>query len=141
MNFRLKFFGWGMEGTGLEEDEREQLFAFLAHRLGVEQPRVQPPPKIDDIELRPPRIAAPAGIAHLCTGDAYERLLHTYGKSYVETVRAWSRDFGNAPDLVTLPANEADVAAVLEWAAGANVAVIPFGTGSSVVGGVEPAVG
>ncbi len=141
MNVRLKFFGWGMEGTGLEEDEREQLFGFLAHRLGVEQPRVQPPLKIEDIELRPPRIAAPAGIAHLCTDDAYERLLHTYGKSYPETIRAWSRDFGNAPDLVILPANEADVSAVLEWAAGANVAVIPFGCGSSVVGGVEPAVG
>ena len=33
------------------------------------------------------------------------------------------------------------MAAVLDWASGANVAVIPFGCGSSVVGGVEPAVG
>ena len=141
MKSRLKFFGWGMEGTGLDEDERGKLFAFLAHRLGIEQPRVQPPLRIEDIELRPPRIAAPAGIAHLCPDDAYERLLHTYGKSYPETVRAWHRDFGNAPDLVASPANERDVAAVLEWAAGAKVAIIPFGAGSSVVGGVEPAVG
>ena len=71
----------------------------------------------------------------------YERLLHTYGKSYPETVRAWDRDFANAPDFVALPSDEADVAAVLDWASGANVAVVPFGCGSSVVGGVEPAVG
>ena len=42
---------------------------------------------------------------------------------------------------MALPATEADVAAVLDWASGAKVAVIPFGCGSSVVGGVEPAVG
>ncbi len=141
MKTRLKFFGWGLEGTGLDEHERGKLFAFLAQRLGVEQPRVQPPLQIEDIQLRPPRITAPAGIAHACTDDAYERLVHAYGKSYPETVRAWHRDFSNAPDLVASPANEREVAAVLEWAAGAKVAVIPFGAGSSVVGGVEAAVG
>ena len=56
-------------------------------------------------------------------------------------MRAFARDFANAPDLVALPESEADVAAVLDWASGAKVAVIPFGGGSSVVGGVEPAVG
>ena len=56
-------------------------------------------------------------------------------------MRAFARDFANAPDLVALPQSEADVAAVLDWASQAKVAVIPFGGGSSVVGGVEPAVG
>ena len=53
-------------------------------------------------------------------------------------MRAFARDFKNAPDLVALP-RRSRVAAVLEWASGARVAVIPFGGGSSVVGGVEPA--
>src|SRR5262249_47490765 len=44
------------------------------------------------------------------------------------------------PDFVAIPASEADVGAVLEWASGANVAIIPFGCGSSVVGAVEPIV-
>ena len=52
-----------------------------------------------------------------------------------------ARDFGNAPDFVALPADEADISALLDWASGAKVAVIPFGAGSSVVGGVEPVVG
>ena len=88
---------------------------------------------------RAPRVSAPAALAGILTQEPYERLLHTYGKSYPETIRAFARDFANAPDLVALPANEADVAAVLDWASGAKVAVIPFGGGSSVVGGVEPA--
>ncbi len=94
-----------------------------------------------DIDLRVPRVTAPGAIARLLDDAPYERLLHTYGKSYPETVRAYSRDFGNAPDLVAFPASEADVTAVLDWASEARVAVVPFGGGSSVVGGVEPAVG
>ena len=142
MDGRLKFYGWGVEGTGLDEAERERLFRFLADRLGVEQPRVVAAPRPAEIGLRAPRVAPPPGaIARLLTDDPHERLLHTYGKSYPETVRASNRDFANAPDLVALPAGEADVAALLDWASGAKVAVVPFGCGSSVVGGVEPAVG
>ena len=77
----------------------------------------------------------------MLTQDPHERLLHTYGKSYPETVRAFARDFANAPDYVALPETEADIAAVFDWASGAKIAVVPFGAGSSVVGGVEPVVG
>ena len=137
---RLKFYGWGLEGTGLDEAERARLFGFVAGRLGIE-PRAVAPPRMAEISLRASRIAVPGSLARLLTDDPYERLLHTYGKSFPETVRAAERDFGNAPDFVALPADEADISAMLEWASGAKVAVIPFGAGSSVVGGVEPVVG
>ena len=140
MTGRLKFYGWGYENTGLSDAEREHLFRFVADHLGIE-PRLTPPPEAANIALRAPRLAPPAALANILTSDPYERLLHTYGKSYPEAVRAFACDFANAPDLVALPASEADVAAVLNWASGARVAVIPFGAGSSVVGGVEPAVG
>ena len=140
MEKRLKFYGWGYEGDGLNDGEKNLLFRFLTDRLGVE-PRLVKPPRESEIALRPPRVAAPAVLARILTDYPYERLLHTYGKSYPETVRAFARDFSNAPDLVALPESEADITAVLDWASGAKVAVIPFGCGSSVVGGVEPAVG
>jgi alkyldihydroxyacetonephosphate synthase len=140
MGGRLKFYGWGVEETGLDEAEREGLFRFIANRLGIEA-RLIAPPEISEIGLRECRLCPPNAIAHLFTREPYERLLHTYGKSYPETVRAFSRDFAEAPDLVALPRSEADVSAVLDWASGAKVAVIPFGCGSSVVGGIEPAVG
>ena len=140
MGERLKFYGWGYENTGLSKAEREHLFRFVADKLGVE-PSLEAPPQEAEIALRAPRLAPPSALASVLTSEPYERLLHTYGKSYPETVRAFERDFANAPDLVALPASEAEVAAVLDWASGAKVAVIPFGAGSSVVGGVEPAVG
>ncbi|MBV8913448.1 MAG: FAD-binding oxidoreductase [Acetobacteraceae bacterium] len=141
MDRRLKFYGWGIEATGLDTEERDRLFRFAADRLGTEAAQVPVPPRVEEISLCAPRVRPTGAIASVLTDDPYERLLHTYGKSYPETVRAWNRDFGNAPDLVALPGSEADVAAVLDWASGANVAVIAFGCGSSVVGGIEPAVG
>jgi alkyldihydroxyacetonephosphate synthase len=138
MDRRLKFYGWGIEGTGLDKTEREELFRFIANRLGIGARSIAPP-EISEISLRECRLSPPSAIAHMFTREPYERLLHTYGKSYPETVRAFSRDFADAPDLVALPRNETDVSAVLDWASGEKVAVIPFGCGSSVVGGIEPA--
>src|SRR5271165_7017496 len=126
MTRRLKFYGWGVENTGLSDAERAHLCGFVADKLGVE-PRLAPPPQQADIALRAPRVAPPAALASVLTSEPYERLLHTYGKSYPETVRAFARDFMSAPDLVALPQSEADVAAVLDWASQAKVAVIPFG--------------
>src|SRR5579863_2811912 len=138
---RLKCYGWGHEGEGLDEAERARLFRFVAQKLGAEPRASAPPPQASEIKLRAPRVSAPASLSNLLTHEPYERLLHAYGKSYPETVRAFARDFANAPDLVALPRSEADISALLDWAGGAKVAIIPFGAGSSVVGGVEPAVG
>src|ERR1700683_4408068 len=140
MERRLKFYGWGHEGEGLDEAEYERVSRFVADKLGAE-PRPAAPPHASEITLRAPRIPAPAALTSVLTQDPHERLLHTYGKSYPETVRAFARDFANAPDYVALPETEADIAAVFDWARGARVAIVPFGAGSSVVGGVEPVVG
>ena len=55
---------------------------------------------------------------------------HRRSNSYV-------RGLVNAPDVVAYPPTEEEVAAVLDWAGGAQASVTPFGGGSSVVGGVE----
>ena len=135
---RLKFYGWGNEGEGLDEAERARLFRFVGEKLGGEPRAAAPPPQTSEIALRAPRVTAPASLTNVLTQEPYERLVHTYGKSYPETVRAFARDFANAPDLVAFPETETDIAALFDWAAAAKVAVIPFGAGSSVVGGVEP---
>jgi alkyldihydroxyacetonephosphate synthase len=137
MESRLKFFGWGREGTSLNDIERDRLFQFLGERLNI-QPHMSLAPQAHEIVLGRPRVKPRESIAHLFSTDHYERLVHTYGKSYPETVRAFSGDFCGAPDLVALPRSEADISAILDWASSANVAIIPFGCGSSVVGGVGP---
>jgi alkyldihydroxyacetonephosphate synthase len=137
---RWKFWGWGYEGSGLTPDETRRLLQFYADRFGLDDAMPRPPPTVDDVALPRSRLEPPGRVARLCSNEPYQRLVHTYGKSFPDAVRAFAHDFDRAPDVVARPQSEDDVAAVLEWAADAGAAVIPFGGGSSVVGGVEPAV-
>jgi alkyldihydroxyacetonephosphate synthase len=138
---RRKFWGWGYEGEGLAPDEVESLARQLADTFGADAICRRRPPRVEDLALRSPRVEATAQLASLFTRDPHERAAHAYGKSYRDLVRAFRADVPNPPDLVALPATENDVLAVLEWAADERVAVVPYGGGSSVVGGVEPDVG
>ena len=53
-------------------------------------------------------------------------------------VRAFRGRFDHPPDVVAHPSDEAELEAVLAWCAEVGAAAIPFGGGTSVVGGVEP---
>jgi alkyldihydroxyacetonephosphate synthase len=96
---------------------------------------------LEAIELPAPRLSAPGSLAAIVTDDRYERVSHAYGKAYRDIVRAFRGRIDTPPDLVAHPRDEGEVAAVLEWCAEAGAAAIPFGGGTSVVGGVEPRVG
>ncbi len=135
---RRKFWGWGYEDEGPTPEQQERIGALLAARYGIEVPRPQPPPRLDEVALRAPRLAPPTALAEICSADPHERAAHTYGKSFRDVVRAFARDFSNPPDLVAFPRNEGEVAALLDWATASRIAAIPYGGGSSVVGGVEP---
>ena len=136
-----RFCGWGFEGEGMTQDERAMVLARTSARFGVSDFEFRPVPTLADIEPRSPRVAIPNGLAAFSTAASDERVLHTYGKSFADYVRMFNRNVENAPDFVAYPTCEADIDAVLDWASGSNVAVIPFGGGSTVVGGVEPAIG
>ncbi len=138
---RRKFWGWGKVGEGFSDEDMKPFEAQYAAAFGVDGFSVRPFPSIDEIEIDPPRLAPPASLARICTADKWERLVHTFGCSFHEQVRIMDRDFEGAPDLVARPRDERDVAALLDWCAVAQAAAIPFGGGSSVVGGVHPAVG
>ncbi|MGH7038866.1 MAG: FAD-binding oxidoreductase [Stellaceae bacterium] len=137
---RLKVFGWGREGEGLTADEEARTLDRYRRRFACERFDERAPPGLDGLRLRPPRLAPPAALAACCSRETYDRALHTHGKSYCDYVRALAGDYGDAPDVVAYPKSEAEVAAVLDWAGGAGAAVIPFGAGSSVVGGIAPAI-
>ncbi len=140
-NRRRSFWGWGYEDQALAPEMQKQLGAMVGQRMGLKDLAITPPPTVDEIKLRPSRLSIPQSLAPLCTTEPRERLAHTYGKSYRDIIRALRRDFSVAPDVVALPRTEADVAAILDWCASANAAAIPYGGGSSVCGGTEPAVG
>src|SRR5437764_4133939 len=134
---RLKHFGWGREGEGLSAEEEAFVLARAEARFGTKLTESATAPRLDEITLAAPRVTAPASLP-FCTSEHYDRAAHTYGKPYPELARGLARDYANAPDVVAYPHNEAEIAAVLDWAGGADATVTPFGGGSSVCGGVEP---
>lgn len=73
--------------------------------------------------------------------DDEARVLHAAGKSLPDLLRLRSADAERAPDAVVAPGDAAQVAAVLAACAREHVAVVPFGGGTSVVGGVDPLAG
>jgi alkyldihydroxyacetonephosphate synthase len=99
------------------------------------------PPGIDDIELRPSRVAPPKSLEHLCSVETRDRVAHAHGKAFRDIVRNLLGQIENPPDVVAHPTTEAEVVEVLDWCVDAGLAAIPFGGGSSVVGGVEARVG
>ena len=132
------FWGWGLEGEGLNRDQQERLARTLGERFGVDPPSVADPPRLEEVDLPPPPpLAPPAALAGLVRDDPYSRASHTYGKSYRDVVRGFGGNFEPAPALVAFPATEADVVDVLDWCSSAGVPAVPYGGGSSVVGGVE----
>jgi alkyldihydroxyacetonephosphate synthase len=132
-------WGWGEPGQAPDPGELEALAPALEAMLGfAAQPPERPAP------LRPlpaPRRRPPAPLEPLASDAPLDRARHGLGRSYSDVVRGLRGCVDHPPDLVLRPRSEAEVAAVLDWCADEGVAVVPFGGGTSVVGGVEPAVG
>ena len=93
------------------------------------------------MELREARLKAPARLGDLFSDGRYERVSHALGKAYRDVVRGFRGEFENPPDLVAFPRDESEIETVLSWAEAEGAAVIPFGGGTSVVGGVEARLG
>ncbi len=138
---RLKHWGWGYEDEQPSPDELRAAAAFLRGRLGFGSEEVAQPVPLSALELPAPRLKPPDSLAEICSSDTYQRALHSYGRSYRDIWRAFQGRFEHPPDLVVRPRSEEEVERALDWAADAGAAVIPFGGGTSVVGGVEPRVG
>ena len=134
---RLKHWGWGYEDEQLPDQELRASCAFLAQRLGFGSTEPDHPVPLSEVSLPQPRLRPAAALAEICSTDPYERALHAYGRSYRDVVRAFRGRFDYPPDVVVRPRNERELANALDWALAAGAAVIPFGGGTGVVGGVE----
>lgn len=138
---RRNVFGWGYTDESVPEDMKRRYTRLLDQAFGGWSPRAMEPPRVESLRLRPPRFALPASLAAFCTEAAFDRANHTFGKAFRDVVRALRGTFDNPPDHVAYPRDEADIEALMAFCVETNVALIPFGGGSSVVGGVEARVG
>jgi alkyldihydroxyacetonephosphate synthase len=138
-----KFWGWGEPGAGPALPDGAA--GLLREWLGVSGAVVSAPVALAGVRLRPPAVPASlraaleraVGPGHV-RDDREIRVLRAAGKSYLDLLAMRAGDCEDAPDLVVAPDGHDEVAAVLEACASGGAAVIPFGGGTSVVGGVAP---
>ncbi|MFG2714522.1 FAD-binding oxidoreductase [Streptomyces goshikiensis] len=127
------WWGWGWADAHPDVAECVAMGALLPGTLA----RPLPVPRISDLRIGRPAVEAPRSLARPVTADPAVRAAHAMGKAYRDVVRALQGRPGRIPDLVAHPADGREVADLLEWAGEHGVAVVPFGGGSSVSGGVE----
>jgi alkyldihydroxyacetonephosphate synthase len=135
------WWGWGWEQEAVGRREADALGRFAADAFGLGDLPWREPPLPASLGLPEPRVTLPGALEVLGSTGAADRARHGLGRAYRDVVRALRGDVTHVPDVVARPRSESEVVSVLEWAGGAGVAVIPYGGGSSVVGGVEPDVG
>jgi alkyldihydroxyacetonephosphate synthase len=141
-----KHWGWGEPGAGPRLPDHAP--TLLREWLGVSGAVVSAPVALEDIRLREPAVPAAlrtaleqaVGAEHV-RDDRQIRVLRAAGKSYLDLLAVRAGECEDAPDVVVAPGDHAQVAAVLRACADAGAAVIPFGGGTSVVGGVVPGRG
>jgi alkyldihydroxyacetonephosphate synthase len=138
---RRSHWGWGYEDEQPSVAELQTAARGIHDHLGFGDGEVEEPVPLDRIELPAPRLSPPAVLAGICSTDAHDRASHAYGKAYRDIVRAFRGQFDHVPDLVARPGDAGEIRDVLEWCGERGAAVIPYGGGTSVVGGVEARVG
>jgi alkyldihydroxyacetonephosphate synthase len=137
---RRKHWGWGLEDEQPSPKEVRAAAGGLATHLGFPPVEVEDPVGLDALKLAEPRIVPPSALAEICAADTHARAAHALGKSYSDVVLGFRGRFEDPPDFVASPRDENDIERLLEWCATERVAAIPYGGGTSVVGGVQPTV-
>lgn len=129
-------WAWGYEDAFPDEAARAKLAARLeAAGLGALSPTK--PVARDAITLPASRIVPPYELRAFGTDDPGARIGHAYGKGYRDIVRAFRGEFASPPDWVFFPETEEQIASIFTYCEREDVAIVPFGGGTSVVGGVE----
>jgi alkyldihydroxyacetonephosphate synthase len=138
----MRWWGWGdpAHPAGL----RSHTLSFLADSVGIAD-RPRPPVALEHVRLQSPSLDAAAleALRALAPRDGVRddhaaRVEHAAGRGYPDLVRLRAGEPEGAPDAVVYPDTHDQVRSVLDLCARSRVAVVPFGGGTSVVGGVSP---
>jgi len=134
-----KWWGWG--DPSIEPELDGEALATLRERVG----ELEPWPlaaelerfELPEAEALPRTLIDAVGEPNVFT-DRENRVRHATGCGYVDLARLRGGRLDAAPDAVLLPADAEAVRRVLQICAAEGIAVVPYGGGTSVVGGVEP---
>jgi alkyldihydroxyacetonephosphate synthase len=141
---RSKWWGWGKEGEFYHLPDPGKFWNYVRESIG-ETERLPRPDSLADIKAPGPRLPDPdlarlrqiAGEAAVST-ESDDRVYFSLGRGYGDLVRLRKGEIAAATDAVVRPQDERQVLEIVRLAAECGFAVVPFGGGTSVVGGVEP---
>jgi alkyldihydroxyacetonephosphate synthase len=145
----LRWNGWGLiDAPDVLGERADAAWAWMGRTLGVGPLPETPAVALGDVRLPACRLA-PADLAALADladparvhTDPAERAGHARGKSYHDLLHLRAGHVDPAPDAVVYPETAGEVLAIAAFAAREGIALVPFGGGSSVVGGVTPLAG
>jgi alkyldihydroxyacetonephosphate synthase len=134
----MKWWGWGNPAKRVELPP--EAVAMLRSELGEAAPAK--PVRLEQVvapapQPLPAEIADAVGPAAVLDGREH-RVRRAAGRGYPDLIRLRAGRLDDAPDAVVLPGTVTEVERVLETCSREGIAVVPFGGGTSVVGGVEP---
>lgn len=141
---RIRWNGWGWSAHQDDLAAREDIWSWLAGELDMPTLLATPARPLEDLLLPETRLGEKdeALFAQILGADRvhrdrFERAFHALGRSYHDILRLRSGTLEAAPDLVLYPRSTSEVLALLALASELGVAVVPYGGGTSVVGGVS----
>jgi alkyldihydroxyacetonephosphate synthase len=131
------WWGWGWADQQLGDDALQGLATMVADRFGV---HAAAPATVDParVSVPSPAVTAPTSLVHLVSDDPLERFRRSHGNAFRDIARAITGSLPRITDAVVRPTTVDEVEAVLDWCASDDIACLPFGGGTSVVGGVNP---
>ncbi|MBV6493479.1 MAG: hypothetical protein LDLANPLL_01502 [Turneriella sp.] len=130
--------GWGYTEEKITPKEKEAVLKNMQATFPKLTFEENPTLDAKQIPLNKCRTDIPYSLANFVSNTHEIRLLHAVGRSFRDLAKLREVRPLVAPDVVAAPTSRAELIRLLEWAAKNNFAVIPFGGGSSVVGGVNP---
>ena len=129
-------WAWGFADAFPDDEARAALAQQIAFLLREEPPALAPLPNAAEARVPAPRIPVPAEWAAFARAGDDVRMRHAWGRAYPDLVRGFGGDFSAAPDVVAFPRTDDELAALFARAPALGAALVPFGGGTSVVGGV-----
>lgn len=136
---------WGWGAADAHKPLPDSMRGMLAQALGITgeaeahgEAAAPSPSRLDAAALA--SLRALVGAEHVSVRDE-DRVAHTRGKSTLDLLKIRAGDVSDAPDAVVAPATHDEVLALLAHCSQARIAVVPFGGGTSVVGGLAPESG
>ncbi len=129
-------WAWGWQDRFPDDAARTGLTQLIRAILPRGTAALRPLPSADPV-IAAPAAAVPAELAGFTSQSPRDRAMHSRGRAFPDLVAGFAGDYAGAPELVARPQDAGECARVLEVCASRGWACVPFGGGTSVVGGVD----